>query len=92
MIDVERIVPNGVVCLYNVGAYHRLSTTVPPGFCIAIANKRKVMLPRLFLLNFTIGRKIIWSLASYWQKSQDIKYVLRIWSGAFAMPLNIVIS
>ena len=45
MIDVERIVPNGVVCLYNAWAYYQLSTTVPPGVCIAIANKRKVVLP-----------------------------------------------
>lgn len=44
MIDVERIVPNGVVCLYNAWAYYQLSTTVPLGICIAIANKRKVVL------------------------------------------------
>lgn len=46
MIDVERIVPHGVVCLYNAWAFHQLSTTIPPGFCIAIANKRKVKLPQ----------------------------------------------
>lgn len=45
MIDVERIVPNGIVCLYNAWAYYQLSTTVPPAFCIAIANKRKVVIP-----------------------------------------------
>ena len=45
MIDVERIVPNGIACLYNAWAYHQLSTTVPPAFCIAIANKRKVVIP-----------------------------------------------
>ena len=32
MIDVGRIVPKGVVCLYNAWAYHQLSTTVPPAF------------------------------------------------------------
>lgn len=44
MVDVESIIPNGVVCLYNAWAYHRLSTTVPPAFCIAIGAKRKVSL------------------------------------------------
>ena len=29
MIDVERIIPNGVVCLYNAWTYHQVSTTVP---------------------------------------------------------------
>lgn len=45
MIDVERIVPNGVVCLYNAWAYHQLSTVVPPAFCIAIEAKRKISIP-----------------------------------------------
>ena len=27
MIDVERIIPNGVVCLYNAWTYHQVSTT-----------------------------------------------------------------
>ena len=26
MIDIERIVPTGIVCLYNAWAYHQLST------------------------------------------------------------------
>ena len=45
MIDVERIVPGGVVCLYNAWMYHQLCTTVPPAFCIAIYAKRKVRMP-----------------------------------------------
>lgn len=45
MIDVERIVPKGIVCLYNAWAYHQLSMVVPPSFCIAIEAKRKVAIP-----------------------------------------------
>lgn len=45
MIDVERIVPGGVVCLYTAWMHHQLSTTVPPAFCIAIDAKRKVSIP-----------------------------------------------
>lgn len=45
MIDVERIVPGGVVCLYNAWAYYQLSMTVPPAFCVAIEAKRKVSIP-----------------------------------------------
>ena len=45
MIDVERVVPNGIVCLYNAWAFHQLSTVVPPAFCIAIEAKRKVAIP-----------------------------------------------
>lgn len=47
MIDVERIVPGGVVCMYSAWAYYGLSSMVPPAFCIAIVNKRKVVLPKM---------------------------------------------
>ena len=45
MIDVQRIVPNGVLCLYSAFAHHELSTHVPAATCIAIDAKRKVRLP-----------------------------------------------
>lgn len=51
MIDVEKIIPNGVVCLYNAWEYHRLSTKVPPAFCIAIEAKRKVSIPTTIPIN-----------------------------------------
>ena len=44
MIDVETIVPEGVVCLYNAWAYHGLTMMTPPAFCVAIEAKRKVVL------------------------------------------------
>lgn len=47
MIDVERIIPGGVICLYNAWSYYQLSTKVPPAFCIAIHSKRKVKVPEI---------------------------------------------
>lgn len=51
MTDVEKIVPGGVVCLYNAWAYYHLSKVVPLAFCIAIASKRKVVLPQFLPVN-----------------------------------------
>ena len=45
MIDVERIVSGGVLCLYSAFSYHRLSTQIPASYCVAIDAKRKVALP-----------------------------------------------
>lgn len=45
MLDIERIVPGGVVCLYNAWNHYQLTTTVPPSFCVAIERKRKVVIP-----------------------------------------------
>ena len=51
MIDVERIVPTGVVCLYNAWMYYQICTTIPPAFCIAIDAKRKVKIPEKLPIN-----------------------------------------
>lgn len=45
MLDIERIVPGGIVCLYNAWSHHQLTTTIPPSFCVAIERKRKVVIP-----------------------------------------------
>ncbi len=45
MIDVERIVPRGVVCLYSAFRHYNLSTQVPSSTCVAIEAKRKVVVP-----------------------------------------------
>ena len=45
MIDVERIVPRWILCLYSAFAYYGLSTQVPSATCVAIEAKRKVRLP-----------------------------------------------
>lgn len=45
MVDIEKIVPRGVVCLYNAWSYYELTTVIPPAFCVAIESKRKVTLP-----------------------------------------------
>ena len=45
MIDIEKIVPFGVLCLYSAWAYYELSTQVPHSFNIAIEKNRKVKLP-----------------------------------------------
>lgn len=45
MLDIERIVPGGVVCLYNAWSHYQLTTTIPPYFCVAVERKRKVVIP-----------------------------------------------
>lgn len=45
MVDVERIVPGGVLCLYSAFSHYGLSTQVPSAVCVAIESKRKLRLP-----------------------------------------------
>lgn len=44
MIDIEKIVPRGVLCLYSAWAHYGLTTQIPDAYYIAIQKKRKVTL------------------------------------------------
>ena len=45
MIDIERIVPGGVLCLYSAWDYYQLTTQIPNGFYVAVEKHRKVVIP-----------------------------------------------
>jgi len=45
MVDVERIVPEGVICLYSAWHYYQLSLTIPNAFHLAVEKSRKISLP-----------------------------------------------
>ena len=45
MIDVETVVPNGILCLWSAWSIHELTTSMPQAFHIAIKRDRKVAVP-----------------------------------------------
>jgi len=45
MIDVEAIVPQGILCLWSAWSIHELTTSMPQAFHIAIKRDRKVVTP-----------------------------------------------
>lgn len=45
MVDVESIVPGGVLCMYSAWSHYELTTKLPPFTCVAIDKKRRVLLP-----------------------------------------------
>ena len=47
MMDIDRIVPGGVICLYSAWNYYNLTTQIPNGFYIAIEKHRKVVVPKI---------------------------------------------
>ena len=57
MIDVESVVPGGVVCLYNAWAFYGLSMQNPPTFCIAVDAKRKIVFAQKQLITLYYWNK-----------------------------------
>jgi hypothetical protein len=45
MIDIDRVVPNGVLCMYSAWFHYNLTVQIPQAFCVAIEKNRKVSLP-----------------------------------------------
>ena len=45
MIDIEKIVPGGILCLYSAWSYYEMTTQIPSAFFIAINRDRKVVVP-----------------------------------------------
>lgn len=45
MIDIETIVPNGILCLWSAWNIHELTTSMPQAFHVAIKRDRKLMVP-----------------------------------------------
>lgn len=45
MIDIEKIVPGGILCLYSAWNFYEMTTQIPSAFFIAIDRNRKVVVP-----------------------------------------------
>ncbi len=44
MIDIDMVVPGGVLCLYSAWHYYGLTTQIPDSYYVAIGRKRKVVI------------------------------------------------
>ena len=45
MIDINAVVPEGILCLWSTWSIHQLSTSMPQAFHLAIKRGRKVSIP-----------------------------------------------
>jgi len=45
MIDIEKIIPGGIVCLYSAWHIYHLTTQIPDSFYVAISRRRGVKVP-----------------------------------------------
>ena len=45
MIDINAIVPGGILCLWSAWSIHQLTTSMPQAFHVAIKRDRKIAVP-----------------------------------------------
>lgn len=47
IVDIDAIIPGGILCLYSAWSYYNLTTQVPGAFYVAVSRSRKIKLPAL---------------------------------------------
>lgn len=52
MIDIEAIIPGGILCSWSAWSIHQLTTTMPQAYHIAIKRDRKVVKPSFPSIEF----------------------------------------
>lgn len=62
MVDIEKIVPGCVLCLYSAWSYYNLTTQIPDAFYVAIQKKRKVTMPKFPAIEVSYWSDIPFSL------------------------------
>ena len=45
VVDIDAIIPGGIMCLYSAWSYYSLTTQVPDAFYVAVRRSRKIKLP-----------------------------------------------
>ena len=45
IVDIDAIIPEGILCLYSAWSYYTLTTQAPDAFYVAVSRSRKIKLP-----------------------------------------------
>lgn len=60
VVDIDGIIPAGILCLYSAWAIHQLTTQIPDAWYVAVQNNRRIVLPELPKINLVyISEKIL---------------------------------
>ena len=62
MVDIESIVPNGILCLWSAWNIHQLTTSMPQAYHVAIKRDRKVTMFANANAMTTVGRRSLEAL------------------------------
>ncbi len=71
MIDIEKIVPGGILCLYSAWSFYGMTTQVPSAYYIAINRDRKVIIPDFIDIQLVYQNANILSIGCTQTQIQD---------------------
>lgn len=73
LVDIEAIIPGGVICLYSAWSYYNLTTQIPDAFYVAVSRSRKIKLPAFPDIKLVYQRKDLLEIGKVEIEEQGIK-------------------
>lgn len=64
MIDVDKVVPGGILCLYSAWEHYQMTTQIPSAYFIAIDRDRKVVVPEFPVIQLVYQSRQILSVGN----------------------------
>lgn len=73
VVNIEAIVPGGILCLYSAWYHYNLSTQVPDAFYVAVQRSRKLSLPQFPNIKPVFQRRELLDIGKTEIKTQGIE-------------------
>lgn len=73
IVDMEAIVPGGIMCLYSAWSNYNLTTQVPDAFYVAVSRSRKIKLPAFLDIKLVFQRNELLEIGKVEIEEQGMK-------------------
>lgn len=76
IVDMEAIVPGGILCLYSAWSLYNLTTQIPDAFYVAVERSRKIRLPAFLEIRIVFQRSELLDIGKTEIEEQGIKLTI----------------
>lgn len=76
IVDMEAIVPGGILCLYSAWSNYNLTTQVPDAFYVAVSRSRKIKLPAFPDIKLVFQRNELLEIGKIEIEEQGIRVLM----------------
>lgn len=76
IVDIDAIIPGGILCLYSAWSYYTLTTQVPDAFYVAVSRSRKIKLPEFPDIKPVFQRNDLLEIGKVEIEEQGIKVLI----------------
>lgn len=73
MIDIEKIIPGGIICLYSAWHIYHMTTQIPDSFYVAINRKRGVKVPKILDIKLVYQTEALLNIGVVQEEIEGIK-------------------